>query len=64
MFWPRWHTFVGMDSAAAADDADDGSDDSEVIGDGDEEEAVDSVAESGADDGGVAADVHVGQKLA
>ena len=60
MFWLRWHTFVGMDSADAAD----GSDDSEVIGDGDEKEAVGSVAEAGADDGGVAADVHVGQKLA
>ena len=45
MFWLRWHTFVGMDSAIAVAV---GSDDNEVIEDGDEE-AVDSVAEAGAD---------------
>ena len=46
MFWLRWHTFVGMDSAVAV--AAVGSDDNEVNEDGDEE-AVDSVAEAGAD---------------
>ena len=59
MFWLRWHTFVGMDSAIAVAV---GSDDTEVIEDGDEE-AVDSVAGASADADG-AADVHVGQNLA
>ena len=60
MFWLRWHTFVGMDSAVAV--AAVGSDDNEVNEDGDEE-AVDSVAGASADADG-AADVHVGQNLA